>query len=236
MKTQQLWEDAVSSFSVIPIIDKELPENPLVLWVYNNEELREDGSKKPAGFGLPGGGMEEEDFESPETAAQGELRKETGLEVEYFSTQELFCIPRIIVTGPGSRRLCRPVPIGEWPPNVRLDRGQRGRRERFYVFTARAKWNGSKLRAFVQEYGPDAFVPGEGMKFFFRSFPQKRIEGLWIEEAIPNERGEAEIGGMAFVTPGFIRRLAAAESYEDRRGFYKSHLEFAVRAMDELGL
>lgn len=105
----------VESAFVVPVVrDAELSTKPLIFFVHNTaEEDRGDGlkdSKKPAGFGNPGGGVKPD--ETPEVAVQREFRQEGGRNC--WATRGLYKLGL-------EHSLLIPAPEGEYTRYVRCD-------------------------------------------------------------------------------------------------------------------
>lgn len=163
-------ERSITASCYTPIDDPNFSPLKMVLLVDNNsdadmarargEQVAYDRSGnergKPGMFGLPGGGMKADDFESPREAARNEHFGETGLKVrflrDFISDTELKGIPvdrnGHIVEGR------RPIPFekGKRPANIDLGPGETLIENAIYVFEAVVDWEASRLQKALIEY------------------------------------------------------------------------------------
>jgi len=108
-----------------------------------NKEGKERG--KPAGFGLPGGGMKEEDFESPEEAARNELMGETGIRT--LLTKPFLLELKGFKVDRDGEVIGRPFYFEKGAkPSVELQRGETVIENPIYLFRTSVDWTGSKLQ------------------------------------------------------------------------------------------
>lgn len=153
------WTKSVTSFAVCRGKFPPLMTGESVLLVHNISdadiahakgrivELNRDGQEKgkPAGFGLPGGGMKGEDFENPQEAAGNELMGETGIrlvtarpfltEFKGFKTDRSGeMIGNQLYFEKGQR------------PSIELKRGETAVENHLHLFEATIDWINSRLR------------------------------------------------------------------------------------------
>jgi len=108
-----------------------------------NKEGKERG--KPAGFGLPGGGMKEEDFASPEEAARNELMGETGIRT--LLTKPFLLELKGFKVDRDGEVIGRPFYFEKGAkPSVELQRGETVIENPIYLFRTSVDWTGSKLQ------------------------------------------------------------------------------------------
>jgi len=153
------WTKSVTSFSVCHGAFPPLTSEDSILLVHNisdadiarskgrrvepNKEGKERG--KPAGFGLPGGGMKEEDFESPEEAARNELMGETGIRT--LLTKPFLLELKGFKVDRDGEVIGRPFYFEKGAkPSVELQRGETVIENPIYLFRTSVDWTGSKLQ------------------------------------------------------------------------------------------
>lgn len=183
------WDESVTSFCVCRGIYTPLATQESVLLVHNISDadmarakgkmakLDKDGNEKgkPAGFGLPGGGMKGEDFESPEEAARNELLGETGARattVKHLLT-EYKGLPVDKYGGVAGK----PFYFEKGArPSVELRRGERIIENPVHLFETKIEWEGSRLQKIFIESKRD----------LLSQFPDEDLERngicVWLDE------------------------------------------------------
>lgn len=113
-------------------------------WVEPTKNGKEKG--KPGKFGLPGGGMKGEDFESPEEAARNELTGETG--VRTLGTAKPFLVEfKGIKVDKSGEMVGNPFYFEKGQrPTIELRRGEEAVENHIYLFEAAIAWDGSRLQ------------------------------------------------------------------------------------------
>lgn len=191
----QMSEEIPLSVSAFTIGLLDVNGVKCAVMVHNTEERRPDGSLKPPGWGIPGGGVNRPG-ESPEESAVREFMDETGLQVENAKWERY------------EHSLLTPRPGGFNYLKCHLSAGVpivRGMRQTLvHVFTADIIWEG-----LVAEELGKLFEAGEDLVL---DLTPEKGETLGIKEA---QTGEIDAIGLF---P--IDELISGEG----EGFYKSHL------------
>lgn len=186
------WTKSVTSFCVCRGKFPPLMTEESVLLVHNisdadisrakgkRVESNKDGKErgKPAGFGLPGGGMKGEDFENPQEAAGNELMGETGIRIltskPFLTEFKGFKIDRSgemignqLYFEKGQR------------PSLELGRGEEAVENHLHLFNATIAWDGSRLQ--------QVFI--EAKKNLLSQFTEEELtrDGItiWFDEMDP---------------------------------------------------
>jgi 8-oxo-dGTP pyrophosphatase MutT (NUDIX family) len=241
-------ERSVTAFCYVPISDSRISPDRLVLLVHNisDADMRRakqleplmkqtpEGPKeagKPSGWGMPGGGMKAEDSNDPETAAETELKGETGLTVSrvlpFLKEAENKCIQLdrndVMVGDPvyferGKR------------PSIEMDSRNHAIENPIHVFRAEVLWEGSALQRLLHAKMEHLLQSGEstaediardGIWVWFDSLTEDELASLDIEET-------DEIDGIGVFS---IRTILT----ERPDGFYRSHLRRAHKGLEEQG-
>lgn len=186
---------ATSAFT-IGLLDVEGVKH--VLMVMNSEEVRPDGSVKPAGWGIPGGGIKE--GENPSAAATREFQAETGLDAaspkwERYEHNLLEAKPG----GGFAYHRCH-IPISDY---TRIER-----QTLIHVFTADVIWNGPVAELFGERHAESPFGS------LVVELTKEDGERLGIEEAKTGE----------IVALGLFPLDELLDFERPHDGFYKVHL------------
>ena len=183
------WDESVTSFCVCRGIYTPLTTQESVLLVHNISdadmarakgkivEPDKDGKErdKPAGFGLPGGGMKGEDFESPEEAARNELLGETG--VRTLTVKHLLTEYKGLPVNKHGEVAGKPFYFEKGArPSVELRRGDRIIENPVHLFETKIEWEGSRLQKIFMESKKD----------LLSQFPDEDLERngicVWLDE------------------------------------------------------
>ncbi len=153
------WTRSVTSFAVCRGTYPPLMTEESVLLVHNisdadiarakgnRVEPNKDGKErgKPAGFGLPGGGMKGEDFENPQEAAGNELMGETGIRI--LTARPFLTEFKGFKTDRSGEMVGNQLYFekGQRPP-IELNRGETAVENHLHLFEATIDWAGSRLQ------------------------------------------------------------------------------------------
>lgn len=216
-----------SSFGIPIIHFPEISDERLVLFVRNAEEVRSDGSKKPAGYGNPGGGVKP--VENPTEAVIREVWQETGLKV--IDAREVRYEHSLLTpkAGGGWNYIrCNRLEYLMKEEEFELDFTTM-RQTLVHVFMVRVDWAGSKLRnLFLLRYGVEKASCENPLEFGLAAkIPPDMAERLEIIEARESEGQRQEIDEIIL-----FPESATAALLETRTDFYVSHLRRLERVLD----
>lgn len=149
------WTKSVTSFCVCSGYYPPLTTERSVLLVHNisdadiarakGKRVENNESGKPAGFGLPGGGMKGEDFENPEEASRNELMGETGIRA--LTTRPFLVEFKGFKVDRSGEMVGSPVYFEKGQrPTVELRRGEEAVENHLHLFEVTIDWAGSKLQ------------------------------------------------------------------------------------------
>lgn len=163
------WTKSVTSFCVCHGDFSPLTTQDSVLLVNNisdadiarakgkEVELDKDGKEKgkPAGRGLPGGGMKGENFENPEEAARNELQDEAG--VRALATKPFLVEFKGFKVDRTGEMVGRPFYFEKGQrPSIELGRGETAVENHLHLFETTIAWSGSKLQQVFVESKKDS--------------------------------------------------------------------------------
>lgn len=217
---------SATSFIVPIIIDEEFSPEKMVFLVYNHAdairkrdplspfpaELVDSRPKKgkPAGFGLPGGGVNPEHLENSEHAAIREGRNESGLKV---TRVRLIKMPeeeknKILILNKRTEELVRWTPYKDGQqPKVEIRPGEKAILNPLNYYLADVDWPVSKPREFFinlknELLGDGACTAEDIAKFGLsvNTLTRDELLGLGV-----NEEEVAEIGGFALLPISYLR-------------------------------
>lgn len=241
-------ERTITAFCYVPVSDAEISPDPLVLFIHNISDAQTRRVKglppltkmtpkgpipagKPAGWGMPGGGMKAEDSNNPATAAETELKGETGLEsrkaVPFLRDAENKCIEldhnEVVIDEPiyfekGQR------------PSIEIDARHHAIENPIYVFRVEVVWEGCKLQKLLRREARRLISVGEktaediardGVWVWFSDLAGDKIASLGIDEI-------DEVDGIGvFPLPMLLEERPA--------GFYRSHIRRTRKGLEEQG-
>lgn len=234
------WTRSITSFCVCHGAFPPLTTEKSVLLVSNISDadiarskgkrvkLDKDGkeSGKPAGFGLPGGGMKGEDFENPEEAARNELMGETGVRTLGKAKPFLVELKGFKVDRSGEMVGNQLYFEKGQRPSIELRRGEEAIENHLHLFEATIAWEGSRLQK--------VFI--EAKKNLLSQFAEEDlvIDGItiWLDEI-------DEILEKLWVDPSvnvdeFIARKEIVNITEKTRSRARAALYLGIEEFDEI--
>lgn len=244
-------------FSFTPVRDEVIaPGIQLVLLVHNIADATAHGKDakrgKPAGFGMPGGGLKEDCFETPDTAAENEFQSETGLKVRKLRSLDIEKHKAIISDKKTGEMVRQPVfyENGRMPA-LQLRKNEMVFFNDIYLFLALPQWEGSQLQKIAHKLKSEVAteeVVREGLLIKFSELTTEEVSSLNIEE-----RGEIDAVWLAPLAAVLSEAaevkaiFAEADAKHETRpnvkqgpwDFYPSHLLYideAHTAAEKLGL
>jgi 8-oxo-dGTP pyrophosphatase MutT (NUDIX family) len=216
-----------------------------ILMVHNISDLVATGHDgKPAGWGLPGGGVSLERDDNPTEAVRNELLAETGLIVQ--NPVKVMEIGRIILESgrnrmTGQRKLLRQIDyeIGQTPPyTFDYSRGGRVIDSHIHAFIGHVNFKDSALERLMRDK-PRSFrrstYCGLRMPSFIVRLDETKFTASEISELNIQERDEIDAIGI-FPLSYLARLLSIYDSKRtprEKRVFYKGHLKWATNSISE---
>ena len=202
---------------------------------------------KPAGWGLPGGGVKSEDFEGPAESVATELGEETGLKrMAGTQVSQVSEWRRIGVINEKTRAIERRSVFfkkGSRPSFGISEREMRGKEtieNAVYIFKVNPAWENSelqsrmqKVRAQLLEWGPENDGATEddvaeyGVWFFFDEISSEAVGALGIE-------GIDEIDGIGIFPISLFIEGMTAKYFPVK--IYASHFKYVQDGLQKLGL
>jgi hypothetical protein len=252
-------EKKVTCFSFAPMRDETIaPGAQLVLLVHNIADATAHGKDakrgKPAGFGMSGGGLKEDCFESPDTAAENEFQSETGLKIRKIRSLGIEK-HKVIVSDRKSGEMVR-QPIfyenGQMPA-LQLRANETMLLNDIHLFLALPQWEGSRLQKIAHETKSrlgmtDKEVAHEGLLVKFSELSKEdvasldivelgEIDAIWLAplEMILSEGAEVQ----AVFAEADAKHQARPNVKQGAWDFYPSHLLYMKEAHEaaiKLGL
>ena len=249
------WEGLPSSptsFCIFTIRDSAFSPDLMILLVYNRAEKNKERIGKPPGYGMPGGGLNQEWLESPEGAAIREGRNESGVKV----TRVRF----IPMQGKKNKALIFNKKTGEFIRSIYYSDSRQTSLnitpEEMVVlnplnyYVADVDWFNSRTREFLLDFKNKLISDG------FCNEEDIACQGISINTltrdillALNIHREEVdEIGGFAFLPVTLLRQMWEKKWFflnpeEDRENkseptsyIYKSHVERILQSLDIMGV
>lgn len=262
---------SVSSFNIIPIRDPLFSPETNVFVIYNhadrkkkstpsllgNDPVSEDRKTgKPAGYGMPGGGVNSEYLEKSDGAAIREGTNESGVRI--------IRVREIPIQGDKNKVLIEDKRTGKlrWIPysdgqqkSVELKPWERATLNPMNYYLATVEWESSKTREFLVELRENLLAQGLRTKEDIADFGLA-VNDLTQEEllALGIDREEvAEIGGFALLPFSFLKDMWQHKDFfinpdEDKDAYYRngkvgpttyvyrSHVERILQGLEIMGI
>jgi ADP-ribose pyrophosphatase YjhB (NUDIX family) len=239
-------ERTITAFCYVPVSDPEISPDPMVLLVHNISDaqmrrakglspltrMTEEGVKetgKPAGWGMPGGGMKAEDGNDPETSAETELKGEAGLKAARMRPFLREAENKFIELDQNEAVVDEPVYFEKGKrPSIEIDARHHAIENPIHVFQADVHWEGSALQALLREHARRQVASGErtpneiaedGVWVWLSELSTEELDSLGIDEL-------DEIDGIGVFSLDTILT-------ERPDGFYRSHLRRIQKGLRE---
>ncbi len=211
-------EDLPLFVSVFTVARVDVNCEQHVLMVHNAEECRPDGTTKPAGWGLPGGGVRPD--ETPAEAAIREVLYESGLHVVNPNWERYE--HNVLTPHPGgfNYKRCHLALREIADDEFVLESGMR--QTLVHIFTADMPWEGQVAEMFNLRL---ALIPGEPLVL---DLSPEMGESLGIREASEEPGKPQEINAV-----GLFPLADLIDSKVPPEGFYRSHLARMRRALEK---
>lgn len=249
-----------SSFCVCVIRDREFSPEPMIFLVYNHpDEARRSGSNdgKPAGYGMPGGGLNPEWLENQEQAAKREGGNESGLMIKNV---RLIPVPgkknKLLILDKKTGKLNRTVLYEDGKQeSVKIAPSEKAVPNPFNIYLAAVDWINSRSREFFLNFKKE-LVAESGCTEELIARLGLSTNGLTREELLRfgvDEEEVDEIGGFALLPINLLRGMHNNKWFfldqdEDPDMYFKnnkvgptsyvyqSHVERILKGLDIMGV
>jgi ADP-ribose pyrophosphatase YjhB (NUDIX family) len=256
MAHQKQPKKTETAFALCLVQDNELFDGLGVILVHNISDAdirarkagdplassREEQHDKPAGWGLPGGGVKTGDLETPAESSVTELGEETGLSKKQGTSprelSELHIVGYIDKKTNAIVKRSQFFPKGQRPSihlSFKEERTTYETEHVVYIFRVEPDWDGSALQALLRrvkaaEIGryctPEKEILRDGVWTHFSQLPSE-VDALGIE-------GLDEIDGVGLFPISLFGNGRGAEDFPVN--IYKSHFKYIRDGLRELGL
>lgn len=262
---------SISSFNIIPIRDKLFSLQLMLLLIYNhadrtkksipsllgNDSVAEDSETgKPAGYGMPGGGVNLEYLERSEGAAVREGTNESGVRITRAR--------EIPIPGEKNKLLIKDKRTGKlrWvsysdgqQKSIELKPWERATLNPMNYYLATVDWENSGTRRFLAELRESLLAQELRTEEDIADFGLA-VNDLTQEELLAlgvDKEEVAEIGGFALLPLSFLQDMWKHKDFfinrdEDRDAYYRngkvgpttyvyrSHVERILQGLDIMGV